>query len=162
MKSITLNAGEHTISSSKKELVKIKGLGTGIAIIIIHPPTGATGVMNIALPDSSAFKREADERPGYFADTGVPVLLTELSNVTGTQDTAGYIIKITGGAEIMNPDDIFNVGSRNAKVIKNKLKENRLVTTTEDIGGNYNRKVIVHINSGKVIIIAPGREELVM
>ena len=107
-------------------------------------------MIHIALPDSAVNIEKAQSLPGYFADTGLPILLKDFKKLGGDRKTT--VIKIAGGSSIMDANKTFDIGKRNAIAVKRFLWKQGLGVMKEDIGGNISRTVSVDIDTGKVML----------
>ncbi len=76
----------------------------------------------------------------------------------GCQHT-DLIVKIAGGANIMDPDNRFNIGVRNVLAIKKRLWRYQLGPVSESIGDSISRTLTVFVDTGKVIVTSPGNGE---
>jgi chemotaxis protein CheD len=143
----------HTAGSELKTLA----LGSCVAVIFLDPNTRTIGMAHVALPESKANPGRAKERPGYFADTGIPVLMKEMAKLGCDETGKGWIVKLVGGANVADPNNTFNIGKRNVLAIKKILWQCRMGAVAEDVGKNYGRSVAVHVDTGRVTVTSPGR-----
>lgn len=90
-------------------------------MILVDPKTETVGMAHIAQPDSSINKAKATEKPGYFADSAIPALLTQMTKFGCDPRGKGMVVKLCGGANVMDTNDIFQIGKRNALAIKKIL-----------------------------------------
>ncbi len=158
MNVIYVGVGEYATSGRPGEIVKTLALGSCVAVVILETNNKSVGLLHIALPESSINKKRAEEKPGMFADTGIPSLLEEMKKL-GYDGKSELIIKLAGGASIMDPNKTFNIGKRNVLAIRNALSRFGLDTIAEDVGGNISRSVSIDLNTGKVMVSSPGRGE---
>jgi chemotaxis protein CheD len=114
-------------------------------------------MVHVALPESKINPAKVKERPGYFADTGIPALRQEMQKCGCQRNGRGMFVKLAGGAKIMDPDNTFNIGKRNALAIKKVLWKHGLGAVAEDLGGNHSRTVSVTVETGEIILSSPGR-----
>jgi len=56
-----------------------------------------------------------------------------------------------------NPDT--GIGKQNVVSVKRILRRERIALIGEDTGGHHGRSVEFHLDSGRVIVMAIGREE---
>ncbi len=159
MKTIMIGVGEYGAGNSSGEIVKTMALGSCVAVVLLHPPTKSVGMVHVALPESKTNHERSRERPGYFADTGVPALLKTMTKLSGETNTKGFIVKLTGGAKVMDPNNLFNIGDRNVQAIKKILWKFGMGPVAEDTGGQISRTVAVHVDTGKIVISSPGRKD---
>ena len=155
---ITLGVGDFGATNKPSDAVKTFALGSCVSIIFLFPKTRAVGMVHVALPDSSLSRAKAKERPGYFADTGIPALICEMKKTGYSGNGREMIVKLAGGAQIMDLNNTFNIGKRNVLAIKKLLWGHGMGALVEDVGGNYSRTVAVHVDTGKVTLSSPGRK----
>ncbi len=153
---IYVGVGDYAASNTPGDVVRTIGLGSCVGVILLAPRQRAVGLLHIALPDSSINLKRAENKPGTFADTGIPAVLKEMKKlgVTSSRDLA---VKLAGGAAIMDSNNIFNIGKRNILAARKILWKYRLGALAEDVGGNISRSVTVDVNTGKIVISSPGR-----
>jgi chemotaxis protein CheD len=159
MKKIMIGVGDYGGTNTTGESLKTLALGSCVAVVILHPPTKSVGMVHVALPESTTNPEHAKERPGYFSDTGIPVLLKTMSQLTKNPNNKGYIVKLTGGAKVINPNNLFNIGDRNILAIKKNLWKYGMGPVAEDTGGHISRTVEVFVDTGTIIISSPGRKD---
>jgi len=116
------------------------------------------GMDHVALPDSASSPERARQKPGHFADTGVPALLEMMKRLGTNGNHQRLIVKLVGGANVMDPNNTFNIGKRNVLAIKKILWQLGMGAVAEDIGGQISRSVVVDVDQGRVVISSPGKE----
>jgi chemotaxis protein CheD len=144
------------------DIIKTHALGSCVAIIILDPATRTIGMAHVALPDSKVHPARAEKLPGYFADTAVPALMKEMAAVGAGANPQKMIVKLTGGANVMDKNNTFNIGKRNVLAIKKELWQHRMGARKEDVGGSLSRTVTVNMDDGKVVVNSPGREPVLV
>ncbi len=154
---IMLGVGDHGASASKGEVVKTMALGSCVGVITLCPKTRCVGMAHVALPESSISPDRAKDRPAYFVDTGIPALLKAMEKAGASGNPRGYIVKLAGGASIMDSNNTFNIGKRNCLALRKVLWKYGMGAKSEDVGGNISRTVEVHVATGKVILSTPGK-----
>jgi len=157
MADLVLGIGDFGASRDPASSIKTYALGSCVAVVLLDPSTRTAGMIHFALPDSTINPRRAREKPGYFADTGIPLLFREMVRVSGNPNVKGWVAKLVGGAAVMQAEDNFNIGKRNILAAKKILWEQGLGPTVEDVGGNHSRTVTVSVMTGEVVIFCPGR-----
>ena len=95
MSVIYVGVGEYAVSKTPGDIIKTMALGSCVGVIILDPIKNAVGLLHVALPDSSINKRRVDERPGMFADTGIPKLLHQMAGL-GCNGDSKMIVKLAG------------------------------------------------------------------
>lgn len=158
MADIIIGIGEAAASKNSDDILKTFALGSCVAVILLDPQTKVVGMVHIALPESKIDPKKSEKLPGYFADTGIPHLLNLMRKHDSTPNSK-YIVKLAGGANIMDENNYFQIGRRNLTEIKKILWNAELFVSAEDVGGFESRTVKVHVGNGRVFLsAADGRE----
>jgi len=158
MSVVYVGVGDYTTSKNPAEVIKTLALGSCVAVILLDIQNRSVGLLHVALPESAINKEHAEERPGMFADTGIPKLLEDMKKL-GYNGHSKMVIKLAGGASIMDPNKTFNIGKRNLLAVRKMLWRYQLGVIAEDVEGNISRSVSVAVKTGKVVISSPGRGE---
>lgn len=149
--------GELAVSGESGIVIKTLALGSCVAIAAFSKKTQVAGLLHVQLPESSINQALALRLPGAFADTGISLLLAELAKL-GCQP-ADLIVKLIGGAQVMDPNNTFNIGKRNYLAVKKVLWANRLFPSSEEVGGTISRSVSITVGLDGVLIHTPGYED---
>jgi chemotaxis protein CheD len=152
-----LGIGEIGATVTPGGVIRTMALGSCVALLILDRKTRCVAMDHIALPDSAVSPDRAESLPGYFADTGVPALLKLIEKTAGGYSKGNLIVKLTGGANVADPNNTFNIGKRNVLAIKKILWGYGLGPVAEDVGGFHSRTVTLERDSGKIILSSPGR-----
>ncbi len=142
--------GDIKASKTPGDIIKTYALGSCVAVMMYDPQRKIGGMIHVALPEASTNPEKARKLPGYFADTGLPVLLEEMQKLGCP--VRSLKVKIAGGASIMDDNNTFDIGRRNAVAVKRFLWKNGLGVLKEDIGGKISRTVSLHIDSGEITV----------
>ena len=154
---LILGVGDFGASNRPGDEVKTFALGSCVSVILLDPKTRTVGMVHVALPDSSINKAKSIDKPGYFADTGIPALLAEMAKFGCHQKGKGMVVKLCGGANVMDTNNTFEIGKRNALAIKKVLWSYGMGAIAEDLGQNFSRTVSISIETGQVTLSSPGR-----
>lgn len=149
--------GDCVVSNDSEDEIKTYALGSCVAVIILDPKTRSAGMVHIALPDSSINLKKAKELPGYFADTGIDYLVGEMKSI-GARVGLGTIVKLAGGAMVIDDNDKFAIGQRNITEIKKILWSRNLLITAEDLGDNFSRTVNILVKNGHIEVSSSNGE----
>ena len=140
------------------------GLGSCIGLVIYDQTSKTAGMVHIMLPDS----RDAQNlpKPGKFADTALPLLLSELAKL-GAGNKAQLRAKMAGGAQMFSmpgktDNAIFAVGNRNIEATTKLLAEAGIKLIASDTGGNKGRTVEFSTETMKFTVktLGSGTKEL--
>ncbi len=158
MKKIFLGLGDMAATRTPGQELKTLALGSCVALIILDPKTRCIAMVHVVLPESAIDPPRGEKKPGHFADTAVPALLGEMKKLGSEGATRGVIVKLIGGANVMDPNNAFNSGMRNALAIQKALWKYGMGPLAEDLGDRISRSVAVDVDTGKVRITSPGRD----
>lgn len=147
---IDVGIGDIGVSSRPDDEIKTYALGSCVAVIAYDPEKKIAGMIHIALPESKVNPDKAGKRPGYFADSGLPVFIKELERAGANRRKLR--IKLAGGATIMDENRQFDIGRRNMIAIKRFLWKEGLGVLQEDVGGSISRTVSLSVATGTVTI----------
>ncbi|MBL8994908.1 MAG: chemotaxis protein CheD [Spirochaetia bacterium] len=157
----TLIAGIGEVAVTREEGVFIKtlALGTCVAVVFWDPVTHLSGLVHVALPESSISPEKARELPGYFADTGIHQLHRIFVQNGYLESSKTLQVRIAGGAQIMDKNETFNIGKRNVLAVKKILWSLGLGPIAEEVGGDRSRTVVLERDTGRMTISTPGLPE---
>ena len=158
MKMHTIGTGEYGVMFGEGKLLKTRPLGAGVAVIIQDIKSKTSGLVHVALPDSHLAPERARDNPGYFADTAIPILLEAFADSGLKRDPSDYTVKLVGGANVIDRHRAFDLGTRVVNAVKETLETCKLKVAAQEVGGRFSRSVTIHVESGEVEMIAPGRE----
>lgn len=158
MEVINVGVGEIAISDKPDTIVKTYALGACIGLIFHAPKHKMVGLAHIALPDSNYANGNKNMQPGYYADLAIPKIIQKFKE-RGIHNNSDVIIKMTGGAQIKDPNARFNIGKRNVLATRKVLWKYKLGAISEDVGEDISRTVSVSVNDGEIIISSPGKGE---
>ncbi len=123
------------------------GLGSCVGLCGFDP-SGIAGMVHIMLPEE--FNSKGMEKPGKFADTGIPALLQMLEQAGASRDR--LVFAMAGGAQVFKfgaaSESKMDIGGRNVLAAKRAIQNLGLKLVAEDTGGNSGRTVIFDMNSG--------------
>ncbi|MBF0442440.1 MAG: chemotaxis protein CheD [Oligoflexales bacterium] len=155
---LIVGIGECHVSNVPSYELKTYALGSCIAVIFIDPKVRGAGLVHIALPDSSISPEKARTCPGYFVDTGILYLISQMKRINSAPH-AGYIVKIVGGACVIRDESHFLIGERNINAAKKILWNLNIPIYAMDIGGDFSRTVTVILKTGRVMVSTSNGKE---
>lgn len=158
MRVLAVGVGEMKTSNLPGDVLRSYGLGSCIGVVILSPQQRVVGMVHVALPESKINLQLAKDQPGMFADTGVPYLLEALVRY-GCTVPGDLIVKIAGGANILDPGATFEIGKRNILAVKKTLWRYRMGPVAEDVGDFISRTLSVDVDAGMVALSSPKKGE---
>lgn len=141
--------GDYYVASGEEE-IKTYALGSCVALVVWDRLIKAGGMIHIALPEAQINPEKARDKPGYFADTGLPLLFSELKRLGANRNSSW--VKLIGGSSILDENKTFDIGRRNALAVKKYLWKIGLPLVAEDIGGTISRTVSLSLQNGDLIV----------
>ena len=157
MRAVPIGIGELKVSNATGDILRSYGLGSCIGLVVLAPRQRTVGMLHVALPESKINLQLAKDQPGMFADTGIPFLLQEMERLGCS--IGDMVIKIAGGASVMDPGATFEIGKRNILAVKKTLWRYRLGPVAEDVGDVISRTMSVSVDTGIVTVSSPRKGE---
>lgn len=142
--------GISDIVAAKGEVVfTCFGLGSCIGFVAADPGASVAGMVHLMLP--KAFPGKAVDKPGKFADTGIPRLFQALTDLGADPDR--LIVAYAGGAQILQIEDAvrsrLDIGARNAAAVAETLESLGITVAGIDVGGTSARTVAYCSQTGE-------------
>jgi chemotaxis protein CheD len=156
MSLVNVGIGGWAVSSDRTEVLKTYALGSCVAVLVYDARLAIAGMIHIALPDSAVDAERARSLPGYFADTGLPIMIEEMKRRGALR--ANVWVKLAGGASVMDPGGFFDIGKRNILAAKRILWGSSLGAVAEDTGGSLSRTVSLAVADGGTTISSGQRQ----
>ena len=153
-----ISVGIADMKMTRQEGVLITyALGSCIGVSFYDPMIKLGALLHIMLPEKSGAK---DGNVFKFADTGIRETLRKLTAFGGSKSR--MVCKIAGGAkmfEMKGSGGLGNIGERNAQNVKRILMAEGLRVTSEDVGANYARTMLLDVTTGNVYVRSAGKPE---
>jgi chemotaxis protein CheD len=140
-------------NDSSAELVTYS-LGSCLGITLYDPGKRVGGLLHAMLPDSRIDPAKAAESPFMFVDTGVPRLFHAVYHLGA--DRNRLVIKVAGGAQLLDPKGVFNIGGRNYQVLLALLAPKGYAVQAADVGGPASRTLRLDMTTGELTVKSPG------
>jgi chemotaxis protein CheD len=156
MAELVVGISDVKVSSRSDDILVTYALGSCIGIIVYDPLVKVGGLLHYMLPDSTLDAEKALSKPAMFADTGIPLLFKSCYKLGAEKKR--LIVKVAGGASILDDTNYFRIGQKNIMAMRKIFWKNNILIDREDTGRNCNRTVRLHIGSGKVLIKSSGED----
>lgn len=155
-KTLVVGVADMIVSNDASAELVTYSLGSCLGITIYDPVAKVGGLLHVMLPDSKIDSAKAASAPYMFVDTGVPRLFHAACNMGA--ERRRLVIKVAGGAQLLDPQRVFNIGERNAQVLGELLQRNGYNIASKDVGGLASRTLRLDMTTGNVSIKSPGLE----
>ena len=150
---VKIFAGDWYVSTNKKEMMSTI-LGSCVSACIRDPQLGIGGMNHFLLP--------GDERTdSHMSDATRYGVYAMESLVNGIMKAGGrkerLEVKVFGGGNVIN--NSARIGSKNAQFIRSFLQKEGFKITSEDLEGDYPRRVHYYPETGRVMMRKLMRKE---
>lgn len=150
MKLVTVDIADLQVTNDPDSVLVTYALGSCIAVMLYDPTRRVGGMIHYMLPVSATSPQKALERPGMFADSGIPLLFQTMYGL-GCQKR-DLVVKVAGGSSVLDQNGVFEIGKRNHIVLRKMLWKVGVAITSEDVGGNVSRTARLFVDTGRVTI----------
>ncbi|HNZ35631.1 MAG TPA: chemotaxis protein CheD [Syntrophales bacterium] len=154
MGELVVGISDLKVSNNPADSMVTYALGSCIAVAVYDPAAKVGGLLHYMLPDSTLDAEKARETPGMFADTGIPLLFKSCYGMGA--DKKRMVVKVAGGASILDESNFFRIGQKNIMAMRKLFWRNNILIDAEDTGKNFNRTVRLDVGTGRVFIKRAG------
>ena len=147
---LIVGMGEYIVTDNEDAVIRTFALASCVAVTVYSPLKKVAGMIHVVLP-APLYDRDGKNRPSYFAETGIPLLLDVMFKQYGCSKEE-LQVQMYGGAESILSLDIYNIGKKNIDTIKKTLSEIGLVIQKTDLRGNDSRSISMEAKNGLVVV----------
>lgn len=126
------------------------GLGSCIGVAALDAAHAVSGMIHVMLPE--AFPDRPVEKPGKFADTGLPAMIQLMAKLGA--DPRRIVVAYAGGAQVFkfgtSGPGKLDVGLRNSAAVADHVKRLGLRVIATEVGGSNGRTVTFDASTGEV------------
>lgn len=140
---------------SSAELVTYS-LGSCLGVSFYDRVGKIGGLIHCMLPLSKIDPKKAQLKPCMFIDTGITHILKKMFALGATRKN--LVIKVAGGASVLDEGGRFRIGERNFTVLRKILWKNDLLIRSDDVGGTIARTMTLRMDSGETFVKIKGTE----
>ncbi len=151
--------GDMRIAQSPDRLVT-DALGSCLCLTVYDPAAGVGALLLALLPLAKINLKKADRNPFMFVDTGIPALIAQLAARENVTPKDHWVVKAAGCGNPMGFKEVFKIGERNYRILCERLADEGVGLTAEDIGGTASRRVCLDLASGQTIVHSNGSERV--
>lgn len=151
---IVVNVSDAAVSDNADDVLSTYSLGSCIGVCAYDPVAGVAGLLHFQLPSAAMDQQRAQQNPLMFADTGMAELLRRMA--ANGADRRRLRVKLAGGAQMLNDNNLFNIGRRNQAAIRKVLWQHGILIDKEDLGGNRPRTLYMKVCDGSVTVKSDG------
>jgi chemotaxis protein CheD len=155
-KTLVVGVADMAVSNDPSAELVTYSLGSCLGIAVYDPGPKLGGLLHVMLPDSNIDSLKARNAPFMFVDTGVPRLFHALYSLGASRHR--LVVKVVGGAQVLDPTGLFNIGERNQQALDGLLGRNGYAIQARDVGGMNSRTVRFDLSSGNLSIRSPWKD----
>ncbi len=152
---ITVSISDMKASKDAGALLVTHSLGSCIGLVGYDQKVKAGAMLHFQLPDSTNHGHRAQENPFMFADTGIPLFLQKLYSLGAHRNR--LVLCMFGGANMLDDNELFKIGVKNARATKKILWQHSLSIKHEDVGGSSSRTLSLEIATGVIGLKRDGK-----
>ncbi len=147
---IVVDIADLAVSADRADMLTTYSLGSCIGLTIWDPEVQVGGMIHYMLPEASLSPEKAKAKPAMFADSGIPKLFHSVFKLGAVKKR--LIVKVAGGAQLLDDNGTFNIGKRNYVMLRKLFWKNGVMIDSEDVGGSRSRTLRLNIGTGRVTI----------
>jgi chemotaxis protein CheD len=140
--------GEYVVSDRAEDVIRTFALASCVAVTAYSSVKRAAGMVHVVLP-TPLDDKDRVTRPAYFAETGIPLLISAMCRKYGCRKEE-LVIQMYGGADSPQNQDIYNVGRKNIDAAKRALALLGLTARKSDLRGSQSRTITLDVRTGRV------------
>jgi chemotaxis protein CheD len=157
--SVGVGLGEIAVSQNRDEILVAFGLGSCVGIGAYDPIKGIAGLLHAVLPEPL---NGSDLTSTKYVANGINKLFEEMIKKGAVKER--LIVRMAGGANMLTSPGLsktFDIGTRNIAMAQKVLETQKIIVTSQNVGGNTGRTFRVYVVDGKMTIRMIGEKETV-
>ncbi|MBI3993012.1 MAG: chemotaxis protein CheD [Candidatus Lambdaproteobacteria bacterium] len=152
---IAVGVSDMKVSADPHSYLVTYSLGSCIGVVMHDPASRVAGLLHFQLPDSKGHEQRAANNPHMFADTGIPLLFSQMQAQGARRER--LVLGMFGGASMLDDQKLFKIGIKNTRAAKKILWQNCVSVKHEDVGGSVSRTISVEVATGRVTLKSQGQ-----
>lgn len=153
---VAVGVGDGKVTDNPNEVLATYGLGSCIGVAIWDPVSRVAGLLHFMLPESQSDPLKAQSNPWLYADTGIPLLFKSAYKLGA--DKKRLVVRVAGGAQVLEGDSLFNIGKRNYLALKKIFWKAGVMIHAEETGGSVSRTLRLEAATGRLWLQEAGEE----
>lgn len=133
------------------------GLGSCLGVTCYDPAKRIGGLLHAMLPTATKYL-EPSTVAAMYLDTGLGALFQAMLQFGS--DPRHCEFKVFGGAQILRACEYFKIGQQNVAIMRALAVEHRLHVPVWEVGGQANRSITLHLETGHVLLRMPTRNPI--
>ena len=138
--------GEYYVTTAGELIGTV--LGSCVSACVRDPVSGIGGMNHFMLPTRSKSQIELLSDAFRYGNYAMEHLINDVMKLSGTRQHLEF--KVFGGGNVVR--GLSSVGAKNVEFVRKYLEMESFRIVSEDLGGNYPRKLLYDPRSGKVMM----------
>jgi chemotaxis protein CheD len=155
---VIVGVGDMKVANDPSAVLATYSLGSCIGVAVYDPEVRVGGLLHYMLPESKIDREKAQKNPFMFGDTGIPYLFKTAYQYGAKKNRMRVIV--VGGAQILDQNDLFNIGKRNHALLRKMFWKNKVMIHYEEVGGTVNRTLKLEVGTGRTWLKVSGSKEI--
>ena len=143
------------VSNDPETVLVTYALGSCIAVTVHDHVSRVGGLLHLMLPESNLDTAKAQSNPYMFANTGIPLLFNRAFQQGA--EKRRMIVRLVGGAQVLDDGGVFNIGKRNQLSARKILWKAGILIHGEEMGGTVSRTIKLEVGTGKLWVREDGQ-----
>lgn len=151
---VKLLSGDYYITNQPNQMIQTV-LGSCVAACLRDPVAKVAGMNHFLLPSSMSGAGDDRGQGARFGAFAMEQLINGMMKLGAKRERIE--VKVFGGSDMTQTSTL--IGTKNVLFIREFLKNEELKIVSEDLGGNYPRRVHFFTDTGKVMLRCLRRKE---
>ncbi len=153
-----IHPGEFYVSTEDELIGTL--LGSCVAVCLIDQQNGVAGMNHFMLPGKISAADIYKDKTARYGITAINELLRAMEK-SGAEKSK-IMSKVFGGGSVLeNLRDTNTIPSDNIRLARVMMEMEDIQITEIDVGGNFTRKVMLDVKTGRVYLKKSTREEVI-
>jgi chemotaxis protein CheD len=145
------------VTNDRNAVLTTYALGSCVAVAVHDPVSAVGGLLHYMLPEAALDRAKAESNPYMFADTGIKELIQMVC--AGGANRRRLVVRIAGGAQVIDGHDLFQIGKRNYHAARKLLWKAGILVAAERVGGGVSRTVRLEVGTGRTWVREDGVDQ---
>ena len=153
-----IHPGEYYVSSEDEIIGTL--LGSCVALCLHDEKHGISGMNHFMLPGKISSTDISKDKTAKYGITAINELLNDMEKRGA--DKSKLVAKIFGGGKVLEHIiESSTIPNDNIRLAKVMMEMEDIEITESDVGGNFTRKILMDVKSGKVYLKKSTRKDVV-
>lgn len=153
-----IHPGEYYVSSEDEIIGTL--LGSCVAVCLYDEKRGIAGMNHFMLPGKISTTDLTKDKTAKYGITAINELLKDMEKLGA--DKEHLVAKIFGGGKVLEHIiESSTIPRDNIRLAKVMMEMEDIQITESDVGGNFTRKILMDVKTGKVYLKKSTRKDVI-